>query len=134
MSQGQRLKTRYQFRAGGLATLTHTCRIECDPATTSLVVNTVANVVPPVAAATQRQHRWTIPIHVSTRARSPRARFVRLAYAGDKPPGIKDEYVEVPVLTIGSFNAYQVGQVGTYRGLPVRVVGKSDGVPDVNGA
>jgi len=114
--------------------LEHTALIECDPATTTLTLGGIPNVEPAAASAGQRRHRWFVPIHKSLKVRSPRARFVTVRYTGARPAGVVSDTVDVPVLTGNRWLNYKEGQNGTFRGLPVRCLGKTDGVPGVFGS
>lgn len=133
MSSGRRALLRYSWVARESPTLTHTSFIDCDPETTSLTINSVANVEPALAGAAQRRHTWLIPIHKGVRIRSPRARTVTLRYIGALPDGISSDVVVVPVLTGNNWAAYRPGLTGQYRGLPVEVISRLDGVPDITG-
>lgn len=133
MSSGRRALLRYSWVAPGAITLFHTSFIDCDPNTTTLTINSVANVEPAPAAAVQRRHSWSIPIHRGARTRSPKARTVSLRYTGTLPDGITSDVVVVPVLTAAAWVAYRPGLTGQYRGLPVEVISRLDGVPDISG-
>lgn len=133
MSAGPRFTTLYQFRAGGGETLLHTCRIDTDPDSLNFLCRGLRNTDPPLAAATQRQHVWFIPIHSAVRSRSPRARTLTLRYTGAKPTGIEGSLVTIPVFLVSRFLTWQEGDVGEYKGAPVVIARKTDGVPAING-
>lgn len=63
----------------------------------------------------------------------PAARVAVIEFTGDLPPGLVTRRQSICVLGAPRFESYSVGMTGTFRGLPVKLVQKIDGRPDING-
>jgi len=63
----------------------------------------------------------------------PAARVAVIEFTGDLPPGLVTRRQSICVLGVNRFESYSEGMTGTFRGLPVKLVKKIDGRPDING-
>lgn len=123
---------RYQFRAVGGASPTRNGSVTVDEFTTTLMLPSGANAEPALANSAST---FSLSFTPASRGRSTgsTARVVVLRFTGALPTGLVSDIRAVVVLTIARFQSYDVGQVGTYRGLPVVVTQKIDGNPSVTG-
>lgn len=87
----------------------------------------------PVGLPLNDQVESFVPVLNGKIGRTIRARTALLRYTGARPPGRKSDLVWVPVLTAAVFNAWRVDQTGTHKGLPVILLRKVDGRPNVRG-
>lgn len=129
---GPRARFRYGFLMSDGSTVRR-CFIECDADAASLVLAGLSNAQASVPAANQLMNAL-IPVYKGTRSDLFRARSVRIRFTGALPPNRQSPLLWVPVFNNSTFETYRVGQTGTFRGLPVELVQKIDGVPSRNGA
>jgi len=63
----------------------------------------------------------------------PAARVVVIEFTEALPPGLVTRRQSILVPLVVRFEAFSEGMTGTFRGLPVKLVQKIDGRPDING-
>jgi len=100
--------------------------------TTSLTLGGINNFESPPLALTATA-ALIIPLASRGGSIHPAARVAVIQFTGDLPPGLVTRRQSICVLTPEVFNQYQPRQLGTFRGLPVELVHKIDGRPDIEG-
>jgi hypothetical protein len=100
--------------------------------TTSLTINGLNNFQPGISSA---NITYSVILPPASRGGSihSAARVAVIQFTGALPPGLVTRRQSIVVLVPARFEAYQIGQVGVFRGLPVELVHKIDGRPDING-
>lgn len=117
MSAGQFIRTRYQSNE---IDRIYPCRVQ--PETVDLTIDGVSNA-PISALATEPA---SARMKGSRRDLGVNARSVRIAFTGTPPAGYSaGKVLSVPVLTPSLFDSIARGQVGTYLGAAIEVVGKT---------
>lgn len=128
---GPRESYRYLFLASD-GTTSRTAFVECDADVTSLVLGGLQNTQPPAPSAANL-FRMRFSAAYSPKGKVARARLALIEFTAGLPPGRVTRRTWVPVLTISRYNSYVVGQSGSWLGLPVKLVQKVDGSPDIRG-
>jgi len=123
---------RYQIRslAGGGAT--RHLFVRTNTHTPSLILDGIPNgTLNPVAdSATQAM---ILPLVSRGGSIHPAARVAVIEFTGALPPGLVTRRQSICVLAIIRYEQFIEGMSGTFRGLPVKLVQKIDGRPDING-
>lgn len=128
---GPREIFRYELIASN-GTSTRVCFVEADASAGTLVLENVANLQAALPTSANRL-RMEIPIAVTPRGKKARARLVEVEFTEGVPPGRSTRKSWVPVFIAARFSLYEIGQTGTFMGLPVKMTAKLDGSPTVRG-
>lgn len=116
MSAGAFVRTRYQ---GDVLTDVYPVRVQ--PETEALVIDGVSNA----ALAGVPNRATSAKVSGSRRGFGVSCRTVTIKFTGALPTGYKpDQPIRLPILTPTVYSAIAKGQVGTYLGQPIEVVGK----------
>jgi hypothetical protein len=99
-------------------------RVRAQPESLALTLNSVANAESADAVTIQ----GIFPLNLGGRRRKPfSARYVAVQFTAAAPTGYKASSVcKVPVYSKATYSGLATGQTGTYLGVAVKVVGKSN--------
>lgn len=100
--------------------------------TTTLFLGGLQNFEPG-ASAPNITYRMLLPLASRGSSTHPAARVAVIEFTEALPPTLVTRRQSIPVLVPARFAAYTIGMTGTFRGLPVKLVNKIDGRPDMNG-
>jgi len=100
--------------------------------TPTLILNGLSNNEP-VPFASNSTFSLIFPLVSRGGSIHPAARVAVIQFTGDLPPGLVTRRQSICVLGVPRFESYSEGMTGTFRGLPVKLVQKIDGRPDING-
>lgn len=128
---GPRSRFRYTF-SNGSGSAKAVCFIDCDSDAPGTVVGGVTNSLSPLPNTGDR-YNFQIPVINGKLGNSVRSRVALLKYTSTLPPGRAGRLIWVPVLRPSTFNSWVVGQTGTHKSLPIILLRKVDGSPDVRG-
>lgn len=106
--------------------------VNVDADSTSLILNSQVNTAVNLGELAIEIKAYISPAS-GRRGLNIAARGVQIEYTGDLPPAVTSLRVWVVVFRVSRFNAYAVGQTGTFKGLPVTCVAKFDGRPNITG-
>lgn len=115
MSAGRFTRSKYQADDGTILSI----RVQPETLTASLGATNSAPTgsVDGLGSAKARGGRREIGV---------KARRVSVAFTGSPPTDYAENTVlQIPVLTLATYNATAIGSTGTYLGSPVTVVGKT---------
>lgn len=117
-------------QAGGASF--RTCFVYANIHTTTLNLGGLTNAEPSAAVLINTMS-FVLPLASRGGSIHPAARVVVIEFTGDLPPSLVTRRQSILVPLVARFESYSVGMTGTFRGLPVKLVQKIDGRPDING-
>ena len=123
---------RYLVRTQAAGTSLRTCFAYANIHTPTLILSGLTNSEPGVATAA---NTMSLVLPLASRGGSihPAARVAVIEFTDDLPPGLVTRRQSILVPLIARFESYSGGMTGTFRGLPVKLMQKIDGRPDING-
>lgn len=119
MSAGAFTVTKYETSADN-GSFILSCRVQ--PETLTATIDGVANSAP--AGATNAPGSATVS--TGRRSAGVNMRYVTLKFTGALPDGYKGDNVRIPVLTPATYAAWTREKTGTYLGVGVQVVGRTN--------
>lgn len=117
-------------QAGGASF--RTCFASANIHTPTLTLGGLTNAEPSVSVSVNTMS-FILPLASRGGTIHPAARVVVIEFTGDLPPGLVTRRQSILVPLVARFESYTEGMTGTFRGLPVKLVQKIDGRPDING-
>jgi hypothetical protein len=129
---GTRDRFRYLFRTQFGGVTNRVGFVDADSDITTLTFRSVANVQPATSLPTNT-FSIQFPIRAGNKGRLIRARVVliRLTQANDQNAVGRRAWI--PVLSPVTFELWQAGDAGSWKGLSCVLVRKVDGCPDIGG-
>jgi hypothetical protein len=127
---------RYGFLTqGGVAIGGRQCFVLANTHTLSLSLGTGPQSRNLEPSPTTPQNILSMILPLASRGGSihPAARVAVIEFTNELPPGLVTRRQSIVVLLTSRFEFYKIGMVGTFRDLPVRLVNKIDGRPDISG-
>jgi len=123
---------RYLTRTAAGGASFRTCFCMANIHTPTLNLGGLVNSEPNVAVAINTIN-FVLPLASRGGSIHPAARVVVIEFTADLPPGLVTRRQSILVPLVARFEAFSHGMTGTFRGLPVKLVQKIDGRPDING-
>lgn len=123
---------RYIFASAAGGTSYRTCLVLANIHSQTLILQGTTNNEPGPATPANTVS-MTLPLVSRGGSIHPAARVAVIEFTGNLPPGLVTRRQSICILLPFRFEFYKIGMTGTFRGLPVKLVHKIDGRPDING-